>query len=119
MKRVIIEAPYAASDEHSVEFYKDYLNACVKDSLSRDEAPFASHGFYTQYLNDTILEERLLGIECGYSWMYIADAVVFYIDYNFSPDMLQAFEHARRLDKRIELRHLYKSCTPNTTKSVS
>ena len=39
MKLVILESPYAGDVEANVE----YARACVRDSLSRGEAPIASH----------------------------------------------------------------------------
>ena len=71
MKRVIIESPYAGNIKRNLE----YARACVKDSLLRGEAPIASHLLYTQegILNDSISEERRLGIDAGLAWMEVAD----------------------------------------------
>lgn len=49
MRRVIIESPYHGNVERNLR----YLRACLRDSLLRGEAPFASHG----------LEFRTLGGE--------------------------------------------------------
>ena len=56
MRLVIIESPYAGDIEKNVE----YARACVRDSLSRGEAPIASHLLYTQpgILKDEIPSER-------------------------------------------------------------
>lgn len=43
MRRVIIESPYAGN----VEANATYLRRCLRDSLLRGEAPFASHAIYT------------------------------------------------------------------------
>ncbi len=48
MRRVIIESPFAASNGYSVEENLAYLRAAMRDCLKRGEAPFASHGLYTQ-----------------------------------------------------------------------
>jgi len=66
MRRVIIESPFAGkgetASERMFEEYKNirYLRACMRDCLLKGEAPFASHGLYTQegVLDDTIPEER-------------------------------------------------------------
>lgn len=44
MRLVILESPYAGNIEKNVA----YARACVRDSLSRGEAPIASHLLYTQ-----------------------------------------------------------------------
>jgi hypothetical protein len=44
MRRVVIESPYAGD----VGLNLLYLRACLADSLSRGEAPYASHAIYTQ-----------------------------------------------------------------------
>ena len=84
--RVIIESPYAGD----VARNKRYLAACVRDSLMRGEAPFASHGFYTQYLDDTEPAERNLGMECGFAWAQGATKRVFYTDLGESGGMYLA-----------------------------
>jgi hypothetical protein len=87
MKKVIIESPYAGDVERNIE----YAKACMRDSLNRGEAPLASHLLYTQVLDDTIPEERELGIAAGLAWLKSADLHVFYVDYGFSTGMAQAF----------------------------
>lgn len=88
MRRVIIESPYQGDVERNLR----YLRACLRDSLLRGEAPFASHGLYTQpgVLDDHDQEQRRMGIEAGFSWWIGAAAVVFYTDLGWSIGMLGA-----------------------------
>lgn len=88
MRRVIIESPYAGD----VDVNLTYLRACLRDSLKRGEAPFASHGLYTQpgVLRDELAHERKLGIEAGFAWRPQAELTAFYIDRGWSPGMLKA-----------------------------
>ena len=88
MRRVIIESPYAGDIEKNLT----YLRRCLRDSLSRGEAPFASHGLYTQVgvLNDNDPEERKKGIEAGYAWWPGAATIVFYTDLGWSSGMIKA-----------------------------
>lgn len=88
MRRVIIESPYAGDVERNLA----YLRRCLADSLERGEAPFASHGLYTQpgVLNDDVPEERDHGIRAGFAWAEVADARVFYVDLGWSNGMLLA-----------------------------
>lgn len=104
MRRVIIESPYAGDVERNLR----YLRACLRDSLLRGEAPFASHAIYTQpgVLDDHNPEQRRMGIEAGFAWWTGADAVVFYTDLGWSPGMLAAKENAAYLGMHHEARRL-------------
>src|ERR1700684_441017 len=53
---------------------------CMRDSVMRGEAPFASHLLYVQFLDDDILWEREAGLSCGFAWGALADATVVYTD---------------------------------------
>ena len=86
MRKVIIESPYAGN----IELNLRYLRACMHDAIvNHGEAPFASHGLYTQpgVLRDEDPEERNLGIACGFAWRNIADATIVYIDLGISRGM--------------------------------
>lgn len=104
MKLVIIESPYAGDIEANVE----YARRCVKDSLSRGEAPIASHLLYTQdgILDDEIAEQRTLGIEAGLAWRRVADLSAVYIDRGLSPGMKQGVFAAIDAGVAIEYRTL-------------
>lgn len=88
MIRVIVESPYAGNVFKNLT----YLRFCLHDCIQKGEAPFASHGLYTQphVLNDNEPEERKLGIECGYAWYEAVDKVVFYRDLGMSNGMALA-----------------------------
>ena len=85
MRRVIIESPYAGDHARNLR----YLRACMRDCIERGEAPFASHGLYTQpgVLDDKNPKERAQGIEAGFSWRVVADATVIYTDLGISYGM--------------------------------
>lgn len=82
---VILESPYAGDVEANLE----YARACVRDSLSRGEAPIASHLLYTQpgILNDDVPAERQWGIDAGLAWGKAAEASVVYVDRGISKGM--------------------------------
>jgi hypothetical protein len=102
MRRVIIESPYAGD----VAGNEAYLRRCLADSLARGEAPFASHGLYTQpgVLRDDDPEERGRGIQAGFAWGEVAEAVVFYTDRGMSTGMALGLERAKRSGQRVEFR---------------
>jgi hypothetical protein len=104
MRLVILESPYAGDIERNVA----YASACVRDSLSRGEAPIASHLLYTQpgILCDEIPEERQWGIDAGLAWAGKADATVVYTDNGISRGMEYGIENARRANRPIEYRAL-------------
>lgn len=103
-EKVIIESPYAGEVDLNVA----YLQSCLRDSLLRGEAPFASHGLYTQpgILRDDIPQERELGMCAGFAWRPQADLTVFYIDRGFSGGMNRALKECIETGAEIEFRSL-------------
>ena len=104
LKRVIIESPYAGKIKRNIE----YAKMCMIDSLSRDEAPIASHLLYTQVLDDNNPMQRGSGIEAGLAWLEVAEAHVFYIDYGYSFGMLEAKKRSEEAGRKIEERMILK-----------
>lgn len=104
MRRVIIESPYAGDINNNLR----YLRACMRDCLLRGEAPFASHGLYTQrgVLRDEVPEEREHGIQAGFAWRQTAEATVVYTDLGTSRGMEYGIKHATELGHPIEYRTL-------------
>ena len=100
MRLVVIESPYAGDVDTNLL----YMSACMADSLSRGEAPFASHGLYTWALDDRVPEERDLGITAGYAWGVMADFIAVYTDLGISPGMERAILHYGRHNMRIKRR---------------
>lgn len=102
MKLVILESPYAGDVRKNVE----YARACVRDSLSRGEAPIASHLLYTQpgILRDEVPAERKWGIDAGLAWATKADATVVYTDLGISSGMQYGIKTATDADRPIEYR---------------
>ena len=110
MRLVILESPYAGDIDANVA----YARACVRDSLSRGEAPIASHLLYTQpgILDDEILEERMWGIEAGLAWKAKADASVVYIDRGITKGMEYGIAAARKAGLEVEFRKIL-PCAPD------
>ena len=104
MDLVIIESPYAGEVETNIE----YGRRCLRDSLARNESPLAGHLFLTQpnILNDSIPEERELGIDAHLAWLKVADKSVVYTDRGISPGMLIGIEAAKAADVPVEYRTL-------------
>jgi hypothetical protein len=107
MRRVILESPFAGDIERNVA----YARACVRDSLSRGEAPIASHLLYTQpgVLRDEVPDERQWGIDAGLAWSAQAEATVVYTDHGISSGMKYGIANAEKAGRPIEFRSLAQS----------
>lgn len=105
MKLVIIESPYAGDIETNVH----YARRAVRDSLSRGEAPIASHLLYTQpgILRDEVPEERQWGIDAGLKWHAVPDiTTVVYTDLGISRGMRYGIACAEACGTPVEYRTL-------------
>ena len=104
MKLVIIESPYAGNVSENLR----YLRACIKDSLNRGEAPYASHGLYTQegVLDDSIPEERMQGIHAGFAWRQVAHLTAVYADLGISTGLQYGIDDAEKRSVQVEHRKL-------------
>ena len=105
MIRVVVESPFAGDVERNMEYAKE----AVLDCLRRGEAPYASHLFFTQVLDDLKPEERQLGIEAGFEWGKAAEKTVVYEDYGISSGMKLGIEAAEKAGRRIEYRRIRQS----------
>lgn len=108
MIRVIVESPYGAPTEAEREAHRTYLRACLRDCLLRGEAPFASHGLYTQpgVLVDEVPTDRQLGIEAGFTWRSSAHKTVVYTDRGISRGMQAGIDHAHWTGQPVVYREL-------------
>ena len=104
MRLVVLESPYAGNVDRNVA----YARAAMADCLARGESPYASHLLFTQpgVLDDTIPEQRKLGIAAGFAWGRHADAVVVYEDLGVSSGMRAGIERAEAMGQPIERRSL-------------
>jgi len=97
---VIIESPYAGKIKANTRYAIDCCNVAINLGL----APFASHLFYPQMLNERIVSERQLGITLGLAIGSRADEVWMCHPSNMSdwtPGMKHAFSHYLKLNKTI------------------
>jgi hypothetical protein len=101
---VSIESPFAGDVETNIK----YAKACVMDCLSRGEAPYASHLFFTQegLLDDNNPDERMLGIMAGKAWELVAEYTVVYTDRGISGGMKLGIKLATEAGRPIYYREL-------------
>lgn len=113
MPKVIIESPLHAATEQQIAIHVEYARQCVTDCLRRGEAPFASHLFYPQVLDDHDPIQRELGMAAGFAWMYAADYVVVYTDFGMSTGMKAGIKQAQAYGLEVKYRSLDHATDPN------
>jgi hypothetical protein len=108
MRLVILESPYGSDDPSIVERNVAYARACMRDSLLRGEAPFASHLLYTQpgVLDDQVDVERDRGIAAGLAWGRVANATVVYADLGVTRGMKLGIARAHAEGRQLFTRTL-------------
>jgi len=104
METVVIESPFSGDVNKNLR----YLRACMGDSLKRGEAPFASHGLYTQpgVLDDEIPEERNHGIQAGFEIGKRLDITAVYTDLGITKGMEYGIKEALSCGRPIVYRKL-------------
>ena len=75
--------------------------------MNRDEAPYASHLFYTQMLDDNNQDERQLGMDAGLTICHHAEQTAVYTDYGTSRGMQYGIETAKSAGRRVVERRLF------------
>lgn len=108
MPLVLVESPLSAPDIAGAVRNKKFARACMRDCLSRGEAPYASHLLYAQegLLDDTVAAERALGIHAGLIWGSQASKTVVYEDLGLSSGMKKGIERAQKEGRAVEFRTL-------------
>lgn len=106
---VILESPLRPKTSRK---NRAYALACLRDSLTRGEAPFASHLLYTLVLDDDVEAEREEGIEAGLAWGVVADLTAVYCDLGISDGMRQGIERAKLEERTVVMRTIEGWCWP-------
>ena len=107
----VIESPFSAPDIDGLVRNVQYSMLAVRDSLNRDEAPYASHLFYTQMLDDNNQDERQLGMDAGLTICHHAEQTAVYTDYGISRGMEYGIETAKAADRVVIERKLFPEAT--------
>lgn len=102
MMLVFLESPLSGDVVRNIA----YARACMRDSLSRGEAPLAAHLLYAQpgILDDTDPEQRELGMSAGFAWAMCAESTVVYSDLGISGGMREGIGRALEAGRRVERR---------------
>lgn len=97
---VVIESPFTGNVEQNLAYLK---RACI-DCLRRQQVPYASHLFFTQFLDDMKPEEREMGLTAGYAFWSAAKMVAFYSDLGMSKGMERAKMRCEEIGKPYIIR---------------
>ena len=103
---VLIESPWKAKSIAEQVRNSAYARLCLRDSVSRGEAPFASHLLYTQIFDESVPMERLTGIELGLAWGSMAAKTIVYEDYGITQGMMIGIKRALSESRVIEYRSI-------------
>lgn len=103
-KAVLVVTPFMAEDPAKAAKMNRYALRATKDSLGKNEAPLASHLFYSEVLNVRNPIERDIGLQSQLTWLKAADIVAVYLDFGITPAMQVAINAAVLKNKRIEYR---------------
>lgn len=101
MKLVVIESPYAGL---YLARNLRYAKRALRDSFSRNEAPYASHLLYPQVISEE--NERRLALTAAQEFVKHADLLAVYTDNGISPGMEEAIRVAQENNVKIEYRRL-------------
>lgn len=103
-RRVVVEHPLAGDVEGNIA----YAKRCMRDCLSRGEAPYASALILarTGILDDAVRADREMGMEVGFVWGERADLIAVYADRGVSNGMRAGIERALARGIPIEERWL-------------
>lgn len=102
MRRVVICSPWRGD----TALHARYLDACLRDSYARGEAPIAAHAIGPRVLDDDDVVERMKGMRAGRAWIAAADAVAVYIDLGSSEGMRDEICYAASRRVPVEYRRL-------------
>lgn len=105
---VIIESPFWGQTKQENKENIEYARRALKDSLQRNEAPFASHLLYTQVLDDNEPFQRSQGIAAGQAWQEKATLIAVYVDRGISEGMQASIEKAYKKRIPVEVRSFNK-----------
>ena len=104
---VVVESPFSAPTNKEIIRNVYYAMLAVRDSLDKGEAPYASHLFFTQMLDDSLEYERMMGIDAGLVVASGARYTVVYADLGISSGMQYGIDAAAKLNRNIIKRYLF------------
>lgn len=87
MKLVYICSPYRATDAETLQRNIEYAKTLTRAALLRGECPVTTHIYMTQCLDESIGEERKIGLAAGTEILRRCDLVIVGMKYGVSEGM--------------------------------
>lgn len=95
MKRIYICSPYRAKNEGELDRNIDYAQRLTAMVLKNGDVPITPHLYITQCVNDSVLEEREIGLRAGLELLKMCDMVFVGAAYGISEGMEAEIRLAR------------------------
>lgn len=99
-KFVFVCSPLSSNGEEGIKSNinraQAYCHSLMKECApvsGKEITPYASHCFYTYFLDDTDAEDRIIGRECAISYLHVCDAIYVYVPY--SQGLLRKYPNLR------------------------
>jgi len=107
MDKIVIETPFLGLYPRTFQHFK-YCRACLRDSLSRGEAPLPSFIFlmFDGLVDVKDVKSRKGAALAANTWTDIAQKLVIYIDLGITDAMKDRIRSAKDLDQVVEYRKL-------------
>lgn len=102
MKLVYICSPYRATDAETLQRNIEYAKTLTRAALLRGECPVATHLYMTQCLDESIGEERKIGLAAGTEILRRCDLVIVGMKYGISEGMAAEIQCAKNNGILIE-----------------
>ena len=95
MKLVYICSPYRATDAETLQRNVEYAKALTRTILLRGDCPVTPHLYMTQCLDESIGEERKIGLAAGTEILRRCDLVIVGMKYGISEGMAAEIQCAK------------------------
>lgn len=108
MRLVYVESPFKCRGGRGPDWESDgdlnirYAKALCRHIALSGGAPFASHLFATQYLDDSVPSERELGISTCLAWGDKAGLTIVGVDRGLTRGMELGIERARSMGRPVQ-----------------
>lgn len=108
MEMVVLETRFAGVTDKDLLINHLYTITCMRDCFSKGEIPYASHVIYASsiVLDDTVADERAIGMYAGFLWGDKAAKTVVYADLGISSGMQMGIDRATSESREVEFRKI-------------
>lgn len=104
MKLLYICSPYRATDAETLQRNVEYAKALTRTILLQGDCPVTPHLYMTQCLDESIEEEREIGLGAGMNILRRCDGIVVGMKYGISEGMAAEIQCAKDGEMMIEYR---------------